>query len=156
MGCPSRTQCSTMGDTLLKTLHSIITGVRATEDFCQVVVTSAVEDVLLCVARDYGHDYATLLKKYKNDVVRRHVSGTTSDVAACAGVTKTGKKCGKRAVLHGYCQRHAVEAAEEAAKRRKVQAYQATVGTKTDIAHVLCGPIVPSDKYMVRMINMSL
>lgn len=109
----------------MKTLHSVISGVRGLEDFAHVLVSAAVEDALLCVARDYGHDFSVLLRKYKDDVTRRHACGTTAEKAACAGTTKGGKKCNRKAILHGYCQQHAVQAAEEAAKRRKVEAYAA-------------------------------
>lgn len=154
-------QNDTMADSFLKTLTSVITGVRQLEEFCHVVLTSAMEDLLLCVARDYGHDYATLLKKYRDDVVRRHVGisrDATKTVAMCSGTTKSGKPCGKRAVLHGCCQQHAVQAAEEEAKRRKVRAYKATVPTRTmDVVQVLCGsPLVSAEKFVVGSCHVDL
>lgn len=119
-----------MTDTFSKTLHSVITGVRTLEDFAGVLVGCAVEDALLCVARDYGHDYSALLKKYKAAVVRRHSSGSLSDKTQCRGMTQGGKKCNKRAQLHGYCQSHAAQMAEEAAQKRKVEAYRASASTQ--------------------------
>lgn len=109
-------------DTFTKTLHSVLTGVRGLEDFSRVLVTCAVEDTLLCVARDYGHDYGVLLKKYAEAVVRRHASCSLLQKTTCGGTTKNGKACGKRAVLHGYCQQHAVEAAQRQAKLREREA----------------------------------
>lgn len=143
-----------MSDTFLKTLQSVVVGARHAEEFCHVVVSSAVEDVLLCVARDFGHDYGGLLKKYKHDVVRRHASGlAVNSSGLCKGETKSGKACGRRAVLHGYCQKHGVQAAEEEAKRRKVQAYAAAVPARTSdkkLVELLCGRFfVTSDKYRV-------
>lgn len=116
-----------MADTFLKTLQSVVTGARQLEEFSRVLVSVAVEDALLCVARDYGHDYTSLVKRYKDEVVRRHASGSLSEKVVCRGTTKGGKACGKRAVLHGYCQQHAAQMAEEEAKRRKVEAYRASV-----------------------------
>lgn len=97
-------------DTFTKTLHTVLAGTRSLEEFAHVLVTSAVEDALLCVSRDYGYEYAVLLRKYRDDVVGRHTSRTLSEKTQCLGRTKGGKPCGKRAVLHGYCQQHAVEA----------------------------------------------
>lgn len=120
-----------MADTFLKTLQSVVTGARQLEEFSRVLVSVAVEDALLCVARDYGHDYTSLVKRYKDTVVRRHASGISEKVV-CRGTTKGGKACGKRAVLHGFCQQHAAQMAEEEAKRRKVEAYRASVTTGRD------------------------
>jgi hypothetical protein len=123
-----------MTDTFLKTLQSVVSGARQLEDFAGTLVGVAVEDTLLCVARDYGHPYATLVKKYKDDVVTRHLPGTASaaaTAACCRGTTKGGRACSKRAVLLGYCQTHAAQMAEEESKRRKVEAYRASVAKGT-------------------------
>lgn len=141
-----------MGDVFLKTLQSVICGARSLEEFTHVLVSSAVEDTLLCVARDYGHDFSVMLKKYKDEVARRHAGGST-ERAACGGTTKGGKKCGKKAVLHGYCQQHAMQAAEEAVKRRKVEAYAAKPVEKEGIrraVELLCGsPVRSADVFRV-------
>lgn len=146
-----------MGDTFLRTLQAVVAGSRQLEEFCHVLVASATEDVLLCVARDYGHDYKTLLTKYRDAVVARHVSGSVGERATCRGVTKTGKPCGKRAVLHGCCQQHALAMAEEEAKRRKVQAYAAVAAAapiadrSRAAAELLCGDrLVPAARFAVR------
>ena len=109
-------------DTFTKTLHSVLAGTRSLEDFGRVLVTSAVEDALLCVARDYGYDYGVLLKKYKEEVVQRHASGSLAERTLCSGRTRSGKACGRRAVLHGCCQQHAVEAAQRQGRLREREA----------------------------------
>lgn len=143
-----------MSDTFLKTLQSVIKGARQAEEFCHQLVSSAVEDALLCVARDFGHDYGLLLKRYKEDVVRRHASGLSVEAATCKGTTKAGHPCRIKAVLHGYCRKHCAEAAAEEAKRRKVQAYAASVPYRNSdkrIVELLCGrPLIPSEKFTVR------
>jgi len=141
-----------MADTFLKTLQSVVTGARQLEEFCGVLVSAAVEDALLCVARDYGHDYAVLLKRYKQDVVRRHAAGTIGEKTQCRGTTKGGKPCGRRAQLHGYCHPHAVQMAEEETKRRRVEAYKASVPqreTEGALVELWLGSHVPGDKYRV-------
>lgn len=109
-------------DTFTKTLHSVLAGTRTLEDFGRVLVSSAVEDALLCVARDYGHDYGVLLKRYKDDVVGRHASGSLNERTTCTATTRSGKPCGRRAVLHGCCQQHAVEEAQRRGKLREREA----------------------------------
>lgn len=148
-----------MSDTFLKTLQSVVTGARQLEDFAGTLVGVAVEDALLCVARDYGHPYTTLVKKYKDDVVMRHLPGTATAASAgapCRGTTRGGRPCAKRAVLLGYCQAHAAQMAEEESKKRKVEAYRASVAKggglnrEAATAELFLGrQHRPSDKYLV-------
>lgn len=116
-----------MTDTFQKTLTSVLTGVRQLDEMAGVLVGAAVEDALLCVARDYGHDYGLLLKRYKTPVVRRHASSSVSEKTLCRGTTKHNKKCGKRAQIQGYCMLHASQMAAEEAERRKLVAYRTRV-----------------------------
>lgn len=134
-------------DSFTKTLQSVLSGTRGLEELAGVLVSSAVEDALLCVARDYGLDYGVLLKKYRGEVVGRHVSGCLGAKVLCSGTTKGGKPCGRRAVLHGCCQQHAVEAAQKAGKLRKREAIADAVENPraaqlADVA-MLCGGSVP-------------
>lgn len=139
-----------MTDTFQKTLHSILIGARTLEEFSTVVVSAAVEDTLLCVARDYGHDYVKLLKTYKKAVVARHASGAITDKTQCRGVTKGNKRCNKRAQIQGYCSTHAAEWAAEDAKRRKAEAYQSNARASKPTAEALAletffGPVSAQD-----------
>lgn len=118
-----------MADTFMQTLHSVVSGARLIEEFSGVLVGSAVEDALLCVARDFGHDYAALLKRYKDDVVSRHTPGSLVEKTTCRGLTKHNKQCLKRAQIQGYCLAHAAQRVKEEARRRKLTAYKATVHT---------------------------
>lgn len=131
-----------MSDTFLKTLQSVLTGARQAEEFCHVVVTSATEDALLCVARDFGHDYGLLLKRYRDEVVARHASGSRVEGLQCRGTTRTGKPCPKRALHQGYCQLHARDMVKEQNKQRRVGAYAAAIPTASKYApelRLLCG-----------------
>jgi len=149
-----------MSDTFLKTLQSVVTGARQLEEFSGVLVTSAVEDALLCVARDYGHDYSALLKRYKDEVVRRHASGALTEKTQCRGTTKGGKQCTRRAQLHGYCQNHAAQMVKEEADRRKVEAYRASVPQRDPeglLVELLLGQKhVPGDRFAVRSVDHAL
>ena len=144
-----------MEEGFLKTLQSVVVGARQLDQFCSVLVGSATEDALLCVARDYGHDYAALLRKYRDDVVRRHASGSLSALNTCRGTTKGGKKCGKRALMHGFCAQHAAEHAAAEQAKRDVQAYQARVhATRVDpdvaLMELFLGRNhVPGDRFVI-------
>lgn len=135
-------------DTFTKTLHSVLSGTRTLEEFGRMLVTSAVEDALLCVSRDYGHDYGALLKKYKTGVVDRHASGSLSAQTVCGATTRAGKPCGRRAVLHGCCHQHAVEAAHRQGRLREREAIKDAVtnpraATALDL-DLLCGGKAPA------------
>lgn len=145
-----------MTDTFLKTLHSVVAGARQLEEFAGVLVSSAVEDALLCVARDYGHDYAALLKRYRDEVVRRHAAGTLSQRTQCRGTTKGGKQCGKRAQLQGYCAQHAAQLVADAAERRRVEAYRAGVvqrDANAPLVELLAGAATPTDAFTVSLMT---
>lgn len=149
-----------MGDTFLRTLQSVVAGARAVEELAGVLVSAAVEDSLLCVARDFGHDYSALLRRYKAEVVGRHVTGTLGERGVkCRGSTRTGKPCSKAAQLQGFCHAHAQQMAQEAAKRRKVEAYKASVPRRDEEGALvelwLGGRPVPADAYAVAVITAS-
>jgi hypothetical protein len=121
-----------MGDSFVRALAAVVQGTRQLEDFATTLLTSAVEDVLLCVARDYGHDYTVLVQKYRDSIVDRHASSGSS-TATCAGKTTSGKSCSRKAVCKGYCRGHASQFEEEESKRRKTVAYRNAVqSTKAD------------------------
>ena len=141
----------------MKTLHSVVIGVRQLDQFATVMVASATEDVLLCVARDYGLEYSALLRKYRDDVLRRHASGTLSDLNKCRGTTKGGNPCTKRALMHGYCFQHAEEHEARERGAREVRAYQARAHAKrpvdADVAllELFVGRNhVPGDRFVIK------
>jgi hypothetical protein len=138
-----------MGDSFVRALAAVVQGTRQLEDFATTLLTSAVEDVLLCVARDYGHDYSVLVQKYRDSIVDRHASSGSS-AATCAGKTTSGKSCSRKAVCRGYCRGHASQFEEEESKRRKTVAYRNAVkSSKTDgLGGVLT--IVPNAAYCVQ------
>ena len=71
------------------------------------------------------HDYAALLKRYRDDVVSRHASGTVTEKTQCRGTTARGnKRCCNRAQIQGYCLIHAAQMASAASAQRKVKVYQ--------------------------------
>lgn len=147
-----------MTDTFQRTLNTVVMGVRQLEDFAGVLIGDAVEDALLCVARDYGHDYALLLKRYRKDVVGRHASGAVTERTRCRGTTKGNKQCGKRAQIQGYCSTHAAELAAESAKKRQVAAYTSDVRARhvadsNAVLAKLLGTSVCSKPYLVPVLK---
>lgn len=138
-----------------RNLSSLLAGAVSVENFCARVIEGAVEDVLLLVARDERLEYASLVARYKDGVVKRHASLALDpgDAAGgqCSGMTRTGKRCAKRAVLNGYCPTHAEQAAEETARKRRLEAYResVTANQQPDPAVLVMGPAPPAKRYHV-------
>jgi hypothetical protein len=96
--------------TFSKTLEDVVNGARKLEDFTNTIVSSAIEDVLLRVSREYGLDFSKLVADYKDDVLDKHVL-LGSGSATCRGITTTKKPCGRKAVCRGYCRGHSSQGA---------------------------------------------
>ncbi|AAC96800.2 hypothetical protein PBCV1_A432R [Paramecium bursaria Chlorella virus 1] len=111
-----------MEGSFLKTLSNVVNGAKAIEEFTGTIVGSAIEDVLLCVARDYGLNYTKLLEQYKDDILDKHAL-LGSGKAKCKGLTSTNKPCGRRAVCKGYCRGHADQCSKNETNDRKAIAY---------------------------------
>lgn len=139
-----------MGDSFVRALTAVVQGTKQLEDFATTLLTSAVEDVLLCIARDYGHDYSVLVQKYRDPIVDRHASSGASGTMICAGKTTSGKPCSKKAVCRGYCRGHSTQFEEEESKRRKTVAYRNAV--KMSKAEGIGGVlnIVPNAAYCIQ------
>ena len=108
-----------------KTLEDVVNGAKKLEDFTSIIVSSAVEDVLLRISRDYGLDFTKLVNDYKDDVLDKHAllgSGGTK----CKGFTATNKPCGRRAICRGYCRGHAAQGATKETLDNKGVHYSTT------------------------------
>lgn len=115
--------------TLLRTLESVISGAEAAQDVCRIVVSSAIEDVLLRVSQQHGLSYSALVAEHRDAVVGAHCSLHAGMVARekCRGKTRDNKPCRHYAQINGYCKVHADQGVAEDAKRRRVEAYRATI-----------------------------
>ena len=125
-----------------KTLESIVSGTRNLEDFAAALLSAAIDDVLLCVSRDYGHDFTTLVETYRDRVVARHSSSSASV-----------KPCTKRAFVNGFCKTHASQKEADDLKRRKTMAYRHTSrkagDPMLDALRGMSARIVPAAAYCV-------
>lgn len=134
-----------MGDHFLRTLTAVVQGTKTLEEFSSVLVSAAIEDTLLCVARDYGHEYSTMVDAYRDAITQRHANaGMTTGV--CLGRNANGKPCGRKAICRGYCKIHVTQGEEEDLKRRKTVAYKNAVKAS---AHTDTYPYVPASAYCV-------
>jgi len=146
-----------MEGSFLKTLSNVVNGAKALEDFTGTIVGSAIEDVLLCVARDYGLNYTKLLDQYKDDILDKHAL-LGAGKAKCKGLTGANKPCGRRAVCKGYCRGHADQCVKNETNDRKAAAY-ATV-KKKDADPVLKtlqsigAQITPVNEFMISKCDM--
>ncbi len=122
-----------------QTLSDVVNGAKKLEDFTNIIVSSAVEDVLLRVSRDYGLDFTKLVNDYKDDVLDKHAL-LGSGSAKCKGFTTTNKPCGRKAVCKGYCRGHAEQGmAKQALDNKGVHYSMSAVkkGTEDSILNVL-------------------
>lgn len=134
-----------MGDHFLRTLTAVVQGTRSLEEFSSVLVSAAIEDTLLCVARDYGHEYSAMIEAYRDAITQRHANaGMTTGV--CLGRNANGKACGRKAVCRGYCKIHVTQGEEEDLKRRKTAAYKNAVKAAPTIDAY---PYAPASAYCV-------
>ena len=137
-----------------QTLTDVVNGAKKLEDFTNIIVSSAVEDVLLRVSRDYGLDFTKLVNDYKDDVLDKHAllgSGGTK----CKGFTATNKPCGRKAVCRGYCRGHVEQGVAKQALDNKGVHYSTTTikkGADEAILNVLenkLGANVSVENHMV-------
>lgn len=112
-----------------KTLEDVVNGAKKLEEFTNIIVSSATEDVLLMVSRDYGLDFSKLVSDYKDDVIDKHVL-LGSGNAKCRGVTTGKKPCGRKAVCKGYCRGHSDQGVVRNAKDNKSMYYTSTTVKK--------------------------
>jgi len=114
-----------------KTLEDVVNGAKKLEEFTNIIVTSAIEDVLLRVSRDYGLNFTKLVDDYKDDVLD-NCTLVGSGNAKCKGFTTTKKPCGRRAVCNGYCRGHSDQGIEKHAKQRQAVSYVSAKSKKGD------------------------
>lgn len=134
-----------MSDHFLRTLTAVVQGTKTLEEFSSALVSAAIEDTLLCVARDYGHEYSTMIDAYRDAITQRHTNaGMTSGV--CLGRNNNGKPCGRKAICRGYCKIHVTQGEEEDLKRRKTVAYKNAVKASSG-GEVY--PYIPASAYCV-------
>ena len=109
-------------------LLDLLTASTAVGDFVRLVVSEAVESLLLKVARDHALDYRQLLDRYKAGTVDAHTRiADESGVGTCVDTTRAGARCSRRGIFDGRCARHADRHAEELARARRLEAYRDTV-----------------------------
>lgn len=141
-----------------KCIGALLAGSVSVEAFCARILEGAVEDVLLLVARDERLEYASLVARYKEGVVKRHASlaldpGVAAAGVQCSGMNKNGRRCAKRSVLNGYCPTHGEQAAEDTARKRRLEAYRESVSAnqQPDPAVLVMGPVPSAKSYHVQV-----
>ncbi|AGE56307.1 hypothetical protein PBCVNEJV1_463L [Paramecium bursaria Chlorella virus NE-JV-1] len=110
-----------MDSQFVRVITEAVNGVKKLEDCAEVLVSAAIDDVLLRVAQDYSLDFTKLIADYKEDVVDTHAKLSTGKIMCRGTTTVTKKKCSKRAVSGGYCRAHISQgiAKQEIAKHAK-------------------------------------
>ncbi len=142
-----------MADTFVRTLTSVINGTHQLENFASIIVGAAVEDALLCVARDYGHNYTTMVDRYRDALVDRHAMAGSGN-SMCLAQTAGGSRCTRRAVCKGYCRMHASQAENDESKAKIIRVHQRSHATSKDgvesSLRTMGVRIVPSSSWLIR------
>lgn len=108
----------------LRTVVHAVSSVVAAQDVCRVVVEAALDEVLLNVAKEHNLNYTELVRTHKATVVNScFAQGDTH----CKGKTKTGDACHRKSLVHGYCAIHRDQGTVHEEKRRRIEAYDASI-----------------------------
>jgi hypothetical protein len=89
-------------------LTEAVNGVKKLEESASIIVSAAVDDLLLRIAKDHKLDFSKLVADYKDDIVETHTVLAT-EKQTCRGHTATKKPCSRQAVAGGYCRAHATQ-----------------------------------------------
>ena len=108
----------------LRTMVQAVSAVVAAQDLCRVVVEAALDDVLLNVAKEHNLNYTELVRKHKSAVVDTCFAQSDTQ---CKGKTRTGDPCNRKSLVHGYCAIHREQGTVHEEKRRRIEAYDASI-----------------------------
>jgi actin-like ATPase involved in cell morphogenesis len=101
-----------MDSSFVAALTEAVNGIKKFEECAGLIVSTALDDVLLRIAQDYNLDFSKLVTDYKDDIVEAHTILTTGK-QACKGLTIKKNKCSRQAVAGGYCRAHAQQGIEK-------------------------------------------
>jgi len=102
----------TMNSSFVSALTEAVNGIRKFEECASIVVSAAIDDILLRIAQDYTLDFSKLVLDYKDDIVEAHTVLTTGK-HMCKGMTNKKNPCMRHAVAGGYCRAHAQQGIEK-------------------------------------------
>ena len=116
----------------LRALNDLLSGARHAHELAEVLVTEAVQLTLARISKDYPLDFTKMQAKYQGDVVAQccRLVAAPEQHEMCGAPTKTGKACGRRAVVGGACSLHIEAWKEQQAAQRRKDMY--AVGVKRD------------------------
>ena len=112
-----------------RAVSDVVVGGRQAHELALVLVGEAVRVTLSRIAADYPLDYTLLLKTYEQPVVTACCGAfeATDENATCCMLTKTGKQCTRRALVHGVCTQHLGAWRLKQETTRAQDAYVATI-----------------------------
>ena len=112
-------------------LTEAVNGVKKLEECAGIIVSAAVDDLLLRIARDYNLDFSKLVTDYKDDIVEAHTVLATGK-QACKGLTIKKNNCSRQAVAGGYCRAHAQQGIDKKELDKKGVDYAISQTTKKE------------------------
>lgn len=108
----------------MRAVWEVVAGTRHAQQLAEALVAEAVARTLQRVCAAHPLDYDTLVAAHQPAVVQACTAAfrVPDAFAQCEGTTRKGKRCTRRAVVGGVCEKHvgAWRAQAEAQRRREV------------------------------------
>lgn len=125
----------------MQCLMDVLRGTAQLESIQSELVTGAVRETIQKIAAKYDLDPRQLSEEFEQDIIDRYSAVTAMmnesdsrrarEVVLCAGTTKAGQPCPHSATCGKFCKKHIRHAQQDETKRRKVEAYAASMKLNT-------------------------
>ena len=120
-----------MDSRFINALVDATNGVKKLEECAGIIVSAAVDDLLLRVAQDYNLDFSKLVSEYKDNIVEAHTVLATGK-QVCKGHTIKNKPCSRQAVSGGYCRGHMEQGIAKAELDKRGVSYATSLAAKKE------------------------
>lgn len=115
-----------------RAMLDVMTGTASVESLSNTLVIGAVRECIERVSSEYGLDVREVSDRFEEEIVKRHssmsVSQSVGNVLLCTAITRSGKPCCRQRKVGTFCLVHSRGAKGEETKRRRIEAYAASLG----------------------------
>ena len=120
-----------MDSQFVTALIQAVNGVKKLEECAGIIVSAAIDDLLLRIAQDYNLDFSKLVSEYKDDIVEAHTILATGK-QMCKGRTAKNNPCSRQAVSGGYCRGHMDQGITKAELDKRGASYASSLAAKKE------------------------